>query len=298
MFSSEVIRSIAAAARDARLEPAALLAIAHVESAGKPFAIVGGRPEPIIRFEGHYFDRRLAGAKRAQARAAGLASPKAGAVANPRTQAARWQLLARAEEIDRKAARESVSWGIGQVMGAHWAWLGYASVDALMEAARSGVEGQITLMLRYVEKAGLLPALKRRDWKTFAKGYNGPQYAKYAYDRKMAAAYTRYAAANDGEDTVQETPGSRRLARGMRGTHVLELQRLLIGAGALILADGIFGPLTEQALRSFQQHSGLAVDGIAGPETMSALRRHKQIAQPPGLWARFLSGIAAWLGRD
>jgi hypothetical protein len=43
-------------------------------------------------------------------------------------------------------------------MGAHWAWLGFDSVDALVEEARSGAAGQARLMARYIEKAGLAEA--------------------------------------------------------------------------------------------------------------------------------------------
>jgi len=38
-----------------------------------------------------------------------------------------------------------------------------------------------------------------------------------------------------------------------------------------IPADGIYGPQTRAAVRSFQQRMGLAVDGIAGPQTLAAL---------------------------
>ncbi|MCA1262949.1 N-acetylmuramidase family protein, partial [Nitratireductor aquimarinus] len=89
MFSDTEIGEIRDAALAAGLEPALLLAVAQVESGGQVSAMVRGRAEPPIRFEGHYFDRRLSGAKQAAARAAGLASPEAGAIANPRSQAAR-----------------------------------------------------------------------------------------------------------------------------------------------------------------------------------------------------------------
>jgi hypothetical protein len=138
--------------------------------------------------------RRNQTRNRQRARADGLASPAAGAVANPKTQAGRWALLAKACAIDARAANESVSWGIGQVMGAHWGWLGYADVDALVAEARCGVAGQIRLMARYIEKAGLAAAVRRRDWEAFARGYNGPQYRRYGYHRKIAAAYHRFRA--------------------------------------------------------------------------------------------------------
>jgi hypothetical protein len=42
--------------------------------------------------------------------------------------------------------------------------------------------------------------------------------------------------------------------------------------GALgVPADGVYGPRTRAAVRSFQRRNGLAVDGIAGPQTIAAL---------------------------
>lgn len=203
MFEQNVVEASEELAAHLGIEAAALLAIAEVESGGKAFAPVEGRHEPLIRFEGHYFDKRLSGGKRDLARARGLASPTPGAIANPATQAARWALLARAESIDRQAAYESVSWGLGQVMGSHWRWLGFASVDALVAEARSGVAGQISLMARYIQKAGLLPTIRRKDWGNFARGYNGPAYAQHGYHRRIAQAYARYAKSHPqpGEDT-------------------------------------------------------------------------------------------------
>ena len=52
------------------------------------------------------------------------------------------------------------------------------------------------------------------------------------------------------------------------GRQVELLQRALGG----IKVDGIFGPETEQAVRTFQASRGLTVDGIAGPATSAALR--------------------------
>ena len=193
MFAQETIEEIAKTADAMGLERAALLAVAEVESGGVAFALVKGMRKPVIRFEGHYIDRRLSGARRDRASSEGLASPTAGKIANPRRQADRWAMLSRARAIDAKAADESVSWGIGQVMGAHWAWLGYGSVAELVDEACESVAGQTRLMLRYIDKAGLAPALRNRDWRTFARGYNGPAYARNAYDAKLAKAYARHA---------------------------------------------------------------------------------------------------------
>lgn len=204
MFEPETRQAFIQLARQKNFAPAALLALAEIESGGDAFAMIDGKREPIIRFEGHYFDRRLSGSKQAQARAAGLASPHAGAIRNPASQASRWKMLRLAASIDRVAAYESVSWGMGQVMGAHWQWLGFASVEALVQQCRRSPAGQIDLMLRYIDKAGLAPSLRARDWTAFARGYNGPQFAKNRYDRKLAAAFKKHQTALSAEPASEE----------------------------------------------------------------------------------------------
>lgn len=37
--------------------------------------------------------------------------------------------------------------------------------------------------------------------------------------------------------------------------------------------DGIFGPMTERAVREFQRNSGQPADGIVGPDTLTAIQR-------------------------
>src|ERR1035437_8371397 len=58
------------------------------------------------------------------------------------------------------------------------------------------------------------------------------------------------------------------LSSGSEGRQVHLLQAAL---GA-IKVDGVFGPETEEAVRSFQASKGLTVDGVAGPLTNAALR--------------------------
>jgi peptidoglycan hydrolase-like protein with peptidoglycan-binding domain len=58
------------------------------------------------------------------------------------------------------------------------------------------------------------------------------------------------------------------LSYGSEGRQVQLLQQAL----GRIKVDGIFGPETEAAVRSFQASKGLSVDGIVGPITSAALR--------------------------
>ena len=62
------------------------------------------------------------------------------------------------------------------------------------------------------------------------------------------------------------------MKRGSRGEGVKELQRNLGMTGSEI--DGIFGPATEKAVKTFQKNSGAKVDGIVGPETRGMIEKY------------------------
>lgn len=268
MLNPELTSIITTEAQKAGIEPAALLAVIEVESAGKFFALVNGKKEPLIRFEGHYFDSRLPDAGQQKARDAALSSPHSGKIPNPASQAARWTLLERASAFSRSAALESTSWGIGQIMGAHWKSLGYASVEAFVQTARSGAAGQVELLIRFIENNGLLPILKDRDWAAFARSYNGPLYRRNAYDTKLAAAYRRY---RDGTDPAPAEPSFPVIAFGSTGDSVRDLQLTLTALGYPVKPTATFDHATKVALMRFQKAAGLAVDGVAGPKTTAAL---------------------------
>jgi peptidoglycan hydrolase-like protein with peptidoglycan-binding domain len=60
--------------------------------------------------------------------------------------------------------------------------------------------------------------------------------------------------------------------KGQPANHgALLIQRMLIQHRFRVATDGIFGPATEAAVRSFQGQRHLAVDGIVGPKTWAAL---------------------------
>lgn len=61
------------------------------------------------------------------------------------------------------------------------------------------------------------------------------------------------------------------LARGATGLDVKRVQALTGAFGYTLAPDGVFGPLTDSAVRSFQGRHGLLVDGIVGQHTWTAL---------------------------
>jgi peptidoglycan hydrolase-like protein with peptidoglycan-binding domain len=62
---------------------------------------------------------------------------------------------------------------------------------------------------------------------------------------------------------------------GSRGPDVTALQHMLRGWSDInrfsVAADGIYGPRTAAAVRSFQRFRGLRIDGVVGPQTWGSL---------------------------
>jgi hypothetical protein len=63
------------------------------------------------------------------------------------------------------------------------------------------------------------------------------------------------------------------LKPGDTGHQVTVLQLSLAHLGYSVKADGVYGPATEQAVKSFQTAHGLTADGVCGPKTIEALKK-------------------------
>lgn len=176
---------------------AVVRAVNEVESRGTGF-LPDGRP--VILFERHIMYRQL--------RAAGLdadalarqypnvVNPQRGGYAGG---AGEYMRMAAACQIDADCARASASWGLFQIMGYHWQALGFASVQEFADAMRAGEGLQLDAFVRFVQAdAALWRALRAKQWGTFARLYNGPDYKANLYDVKLARAFARY----DAEEQV------------------------------------------------------------------------------------------------
>lgn len=254
-----------------KVEPYVLLAIIEVESNG-----VIGNPDPIIRWEGHYFDRLVPAKLRDIARKQGLSSPTAGKIKNPAGQLGRYAILNKAVLIDKEAAYSSISIGVGQVMGANWKDLGFKSAEDMFRRGSQGFQGQVDLMIAFIKFNGLLDELQRKDWSAFARAYNGPNYRAGGYHTKMEAAYNRMISLTGIEVTTPSANGMLRM--GSQGAKVREVQQLLVRAGFVVKVDGDFGPTTKDAVKDFQKKYKLTVDGVIGPDTQAELLTWKTAA--------------------
>lgn len=61
------------------------------------------------------------------------------------------------------------------------------------------------------------------------------------------------------------------IQNGNKGSRVRMLQGLLVAWRYNVAVDGVFGPKTEAAVRSFQSKYAKPSDGIVGPITWNAL---------------------------
>lgn len=171
------------------VKPAAIKAIAEVESSGVAFWTIAGEPRPPVRLEAHWFGK-LTHYQYSDSHphiCCRAWSPTLAA----RTRDAAWAQLEEARCLDNDAAIQATSWGPFQLMGFHWQRLGYAS-PAEMAAAIHTESGQVDAFSRFIKSdVRLLDALRRLDWEAFAGIYNGPGQVDH-YAGRIAQAYARH----------------------------------------------------------------------------------------------------------
>jgi hypothetical protein len=222
-------------------------AVLTVETAGCGFL---SDRRPAILFERHVFHEQTSG--RFDKKAPDLSHPTGGGYGPSGTN--QHERLARAVALDRKAALNSTSWGLGQVMGFNAKLVGFPDVEAMVTAMQISEDDQLRAMFGFIKAGKLHTVLQRRDWKTFARRYNGPQFAKNEYDAKLASAFGRFV--TDGvPDIAVRTAQLALLYRGFSPGKV----------------DGIFGSKTSTALMRFQSSLGLPQTGQIDSATRKAL---------------------------
>lgn len=105
------------------------------------------------------------------------------------------------------------------------------------------------------------------SWGLHNSTVNGLRFISEEYLPRMTFCAYVNDLSNDWQNSqTNDIIIKRTLKIGSKGEDVKELQRLLG-----ITQDGVFGPVTWQAVRRFQQNNGLLVDGVVGKATLQKL---------------------------
>ena len=107
--------------------------------------------------------------------------------------------------------------------------------------------------MAFLVSSGLLNALQKKDWAAYARGYNGPDYAKNSYDTRLAKFYSNFAAGAAVPDLT---------------IRAAQLYLLFLGFNPQGI-DGQAGAHTLTALHNFQSNCSTA--GVASPSLTGAV---------------------------
>ncbi|MDN5210957.1 DUF5675 family protein [Fulvivirgaceae bacterium BMA12] len=185
-------KNIIDAANANDIEPPIMMAVIKVESGGSGF-LRDGRPK--ILFEGHKFYKHLKSAGE---------DVEALAKEHPTIIYAKWtkvhyiggagehDRLDQAIKIHREAALKSASWGLFQILGEHAENLNYDSVETFVREQYESEQKHLEAFIRFIDRYDMIQLLKDRDWRGFARRYNGPGYERNNYHVKLEMAYAKY----------------------------------------------------------------------------------------------------------
>lgn len=169
---------------------------------------------------------------------------------------AEYARLERAMRLDRQAAFDSASWGLGQIMGYHAPHLGYPSTEAMVARFREGEDEQLAAAQRFISAhPPLRQAFAQKKWSRVAFFYNGAAYARHGYDRRLEHFHDLY-----------ELKGTPSITVRMAQAWLTYLGYRPRGI------DGILGPGTEMAVIDFQKARGLPVTAEPDEATLEQLR--------------------------
>lgn len=102
------------------------------------------------------------------------------------------QRLSAARSIHPHAAVEGTFWGMFQIGGFNWKRCGAKSIEEFEERMSKTERDQLDMFAEFISSTGLVKHLQSKNWAAFARGYNGPGYARRGYHTRMASAFDRY----------------------------------------------------------------------------------------------------------
>jgi hypothetical protein len=242
--------------RQLGVEAAEIWTVLAVETSG-----CGYLPDkrPRILFERHIFHRLTMG----EYDDGEISNPTAGGYGQ--TGAHQYDRLALAIAKDRTAALQSCSWGIGQIMGENCALAGFPDVEQMVTAMSDSEDQQLAAMGNFLVGSRLDVPFQAHDWASFARGYNGANYAINRYDIRLKAEFQKFSAGGLPDLNVRAAQ--------------LYLTYLHFHPGQV---DGFGGTLTLSALADFHTQHGLTKTRVIDAETVAQLSAAAGVDQQVG----------------
>lgn len=103
-----------------------------------------------------------------------------------------WTALTNARKVNADAADMGTYWGMFQIGGFNYKLCGCESVEEMVEKVCESELSQLEMFAVFIRNSGMLDSLRKKDWTSFARKYNGPSYAKRNYHTRMAKEYARF----------------------------------------------------------------------------------------------------------
>lgn len=226
---------LAGVAQTLSVGAASIWALLEVETSGCGFLV---DRRPTILYERHIFHRLTGG----RFDDGDISSASAGGYGALGTH--QYDRLNSAMALDSGAALQSASWGLGQIMGQNFHDAGFGRVEEMVAAMSDSEDAQLGAVVSFISHRGFASALRAQDWATFARGYNGPGYARNQYDARLRGEFEKFSHGVQ-PDLRARTVQLYLLYRGFSPGPV----------------DGLPGRLTSSAIAQFQRQKGLSVTG-------------------------------------
>lgn len=181
-------------AQELGVEVAAIKAIVDIE-AGKTHQGFWSENKPLINFDLSMF-RKMAAKNKVSLNGAARNYPVIFSRPNiskyGSQQAGQQARLEAAMALHELSAIEGTFWGMFQIGGFNWKKCGAESPQQFVELMSRSERDQLELFAHFITNTGLLKHLQNKNWTAFARGYNGPGYARRGYHTRMASSYNKH----------------------------------------------------------------------------------------------------------
>ena len=227
--------------------------ILNVES-GKAGYLPDRRPQ--ILFERAVFHTRTNGIYDQQY--SGISAPTWGGYSGG---AAEYGRLAQAYALNSDAALQSVSWGLGQIMGFNFSPAGFSSASEMVQAACASEAAQITQFVSFLKHTGIAASLQAHDWTSVARLYNGAGNVA-VYSQRLQTSY-------NGLQNPSQLPDIDVRAAQLYLRYLSAAENTPAWNPASI--DGLWGAHTQAALNAFQTANGLPTTTGVDADVLASL---------------------------